>query len=281
MHETALPVTPAGRLNIWLGRAATYAESAAHVSASRPGPKRKGHHGSDSPTWLQPSNALVAWCSIWDLDVSTKIGRGECYRRGMDLVGEGVAVRRSAEAVARDLPLVASALEHFQSVERSLSYFTSLRSTPITHMIKHIRAPGWQALRTLDEHLLSSSREARTSLEAITGLLHQTDAAIRTVVSASDLSPEARDELVARLRAIRASLERFTVSGPSDLVATVDSTMGLMMRLYLRGVDVSRHPATRATLALIAAAALMLGMGADYLEIAGSPLGRMLGIGKD
>lgn len=196
----------------------------------------------------------------------------------MGLVGEGVAVRRAVEPGTFDSAELASALEHFATVERTLSYFTSMRSTPIVHMMKHIGSPGWQSLRTLDDYLARIAAEPLTTAEVIANLLRQTRDVIAIVGLDEDLDPAAQAELLTRLRDVQSALERFTVDGPSALVAKVDSTMGLMMRLYLRGVDVSRHPATRATLALIAAAALALGMGADYAQIAESPLGRMLGL---
>lgn len=196
----------------------------------------------------------------------------------MSLVGEGVTVRRSAELDAvNDLGL-ATALEHFETVERTLSYFTSLRSTQIVHMMKHMDSRGWSSLRTLDGYLAHAAAEPLTTAEAIADLLRRAGDAIAIVEVDADLDPNSQAELLTRLHDVQSALQRVTVNGPSVLVAKVDSTMGLMMRLYLRGVDVSKHPATRATLVLIAAAAMVLDMGADYAQIVGSPLGRMLGL---
>lgn len=274
-----LPSTPAGRLSHWLGRASAYATQAPYVSEERPpDTARRGRRGEAHNDWLQSSNALVAWCTIWDLDVSTTVGRSECYSRGMSLVGEGVKVRQRAETARPGDPDLGSALEHFRTVERSLSYFTSLRSTPIVHMIRHVKGPGWGSLATLDMFLREDATEEPTTLSSIDGLLRQTDDLIAQVHTTNDLGQEAREELLDRLLSVKSALERFAVGGPEELSEAIDSTMGLMMRLYLRGVDVSRHPVTRATLSLVAAAAVVLGMGADYAQVAGSPIGRMLGL---
>lgn len=265
--ESELLVTSAGRLRFWLGRADAYSVNAGFTSES--GQKR----GS-----LPPSNALSAWCSIWSLDVETTRGRAECHSRGIALLGEGVKVRQTIEGEFLGNYEAETALEHFEGVERTLACFTYLQSIQITPMMRHVGIKSWSALDVLHRLMLSTASSFGPTPGAVAELLRRTRGLIRDVSTSELLSSADRRDLLDRLHGLVQALERVAVSGPSAAEAAVDGTMGLMMRLYLRGVDVSRHPLTRATLGLIAAVALILGMGADYAQIAGSPLGRLLGL---
>jgi hypothetical protein len=182
--------------------------------------------------WLQQGNernkqnsAMAEWCAVFDLNSDQKTDRGECTRRGAQLIRLARDVRREAEQLPEhfhpDL-----LLEHFPEVEDALDVFTALPNMRLEDMYARIHGTGWQSLKLLDALLSANRPEIVVEHDAINDLREQVRALIDDILGDQELDASLKRYMIARLRDIEDALTDALITGIDGVALAAHATYG-------------------------------------------------------
>lgn len=233
---------PAGRLRYWLDRA--------------------------DEEHSKQSGALESWAEVFEVDASTTRGRLEVITAGAALMDLAAKVRERMGELPPEFHADAL-MADFDEVETTLANFISVNRMKMEGFFSPLHATGWRSLEYADLHLSTQRPERWIDDSGRDRLLGQIRAVVDAVIVDDELTPDAKQFVIQRLREVEDAIVQARLRGVEPVEAANDSLIAGILRRADLGIAWLKSDTGRVVAGLVVVIAGALGMKADYLVLPG------------